>query len=103
VWIPIVLLVAAALALLAAYREQAIGDGTSQKKPLLPATPAPKPGAVIPMPAAKSPVPVKTTQTTTVVTAHKAEQTKTTVTPTKFEQTKTTVTPVQPPKDQPKK
>jgi hypothetical protein len=100
VWIPIVLLIAAALALLAAYREKTPG-GTGPAKQL----PSPKPQpvkpttpAAIPMPAGKSNVPMKTTQTTTVIMPNKAEQTKTTVTPTKVEQTKTTVTPAPQPK-----
>lgn len=103
VWIPIVLLIAAALALLAAYREKTPGGGSTPSKQL----PAPKPetpkpstptAAAIPMPAGKSTVPMKTTQTTTVITQNKAEQTKTVVTPTKVEQTKTTVTPANPQK-----
>jgi hypothetical protein len=101
VWIPIVLLIAAALALLAAYREKTPGGGATPSKQLpAPKPEAPKPTttAAIPMPAGKSTVPMKTTQTTTVITQNKAEQTKTVVTPTKVEQTKTTVTPANPQK-----
>jgi hypothetical protein len=101
VWIPIVLLIAAALALLAAYREKTPGGGMTPARQLpSPKPEAPKTGssAAIPMPAGKSTVPMKTIQTTTVITPHKAEQTKTTVTPTKVEQTKTVVTPASQPK-----
>jgi hypothetical protein len=100
VWIPIVLLIAAALALLAAYREKTPGGAAPAKQLPVPKPEAPKPltPTAIPMPAGKSTMPMKTTQTTTVITPNKTEQTKTTVTPTKVEQTKTTVTPAPQPK-----
>jgi hypothetical protein len=88
VWIPVVLLVAAAVALIAAYREKEMVGGifrTSVSKPL--AQPS----------TAKPTTLMKQTQTT-IVTPTKTQQTTTTITPNRVEQTKTIITP--PPKKQ---
>lgn len=89
IWIPIVLLIAAAVALIAAYREKAPMGKIVQ---LPAAKPQPQPQTLMATTKTTN-TPTKQTQTTTIITPNRAQQVTTTVTPNKVEQTKTIITP----------